>query len=200
MPEVTIEQSTFERLQQHARPLIDTTDSVIVRALDALDERGGSSARADQVLKLPPRNQPLGALAFGPNMSLPDVRHTRMLAASIDGEPVGANCNWANVLRLMLIRATEHFGHFEELRRRCAVNIVPGVKDDDGYSHLPRAGISYQGVNANAAANAIVTLAKDIGTALDVHFEWRDKDQAAHPGRRGRIHVPARSQAASHDA
>ena len=89
MPEVTIEQSTFERLQQHARPLIDTTDSVIVRALDALDERGGSSARADQVLKLPPRNQPLGALAFGPNMPLPDVRHTRMLAASIDGEPVG---------------------------------------------------------------------------------------------------------------
>ena len=26
MPEITIEQSTFERLQRHAEPLLDTTD------------------------------------------------------------------------------------------------------------------------------------------------------------------------------
>ena len=80
---------------------------------------------------------------------------------------------------------------------RCEhVNIVPHMKDDDGYRHLPQAGISYQGVNANAAANAMVALAKDIGATLDVDFEWRDKEQAAHPGKRGRIHVPARSQVA----
>ena len=182
MPEVAIEQSTFERLQQHARPLVDTPDSVIVRALDALDQ------------SVPTQERSVDVMAFGPNMPLPDVKHTRISAASINGRSVTAKANWNNMLRLMLIRAKEHYGHFEELRRRCAVNIVPRMKGDDGYRHLPEAGISYQGVNANAAANAIVALAKDIGATLDVDFEWRDKEQAAHPGKRGRIHVPARSQ------
>ena len=180
MPEIPIEKSTFERLQQHAKPLVDTPDSVIVRALDALDQ------------SIPTRERSVEAMTFGPSGPLPDVKHTRMLAASIDGRSVKSN--WNNVLRFMLIRAKDHYGDFEQLRRRCAVNIVPRAKGDDGYRHLPQAGLSYQGVNANAAANAIVALAKDIGAALDVDFEWRDKEQAAHPGRRGQIQVPARRQ------
>lgn len=76
------------------------------------------------------------------------------------------------------------------------MNIVPQAKDDDGYVHLPQAGLSYQGVNANVAANAMVALAKDIGVSLDVDFEWRDKEQAANPGRRARIQIPARWQEA----
>ena len=182
MPDIAIEQSTFERLQQHASPLVDTPDSVIARALDALDQSRRTQERG------------LDIMAIGPSVPLPDVKHTRMLAASIDGQSVKSN--WNNVLRLMLIRAKEHYGDFEHLRRRCAVNIVPRAKDDDGYVHLPQAGLSYQGVNANAAANAMVALAKDIGAALDVDFEWRDKEQAAHPGRRARIQIPARRQAA----
>ena len=180
MPEIAVEQSTFERLQQHARPLVDTPDSVIVRALDALDQLGS------------PQERSMEAMTFGPSGPVPDVKHTRMLAASIDGRSVRSN--WNNVLRHMLIRAKEHYGDFEQLRRRCAVNIVPQAKDDDGYVHLPQAGLSYQGVNANVAANAMVALAKDIGVSLDVDFEWRDKEQAANPGRRARIQIPARWQ------
>lgn len=86
-------------------------------------------------------------------------------------------------------------GDIDQLRDRCAVNVVPRVKDDDGDRHLPQAGISYQGVSANAAASAMVALADDLGIALDVDFQWRDQMQAAHPGRRARIHV-----AASHTA
>lgn len=184
MATVPIEQSTFERLQEHARPLVDTADSVIARALDALDEKERSNLASPAPTA--------GGMAFGPNNPLPDVKHTRMLAASLDGQAV-LTANWANVLRVMLVRAKEHYGDFEQLRRRCAVNIVPRAKDDDGYTYLPQAGLSYQGANANAAANAIVALAKDIGTSLDVDFEWRDKEQAAHPGRRARIQVPAPS-------
>ena len=186
MPQIAVEQSTFERLEQHARPFVDTPDSVIVRALDALDQSEPTLG--------PTQERSVEAMTFGPSGPLPDVKHTRMLAASIDGRPVKSN--WNNVLRHMLIRAKEHYGDFEQLRRRCAVNIVPRAKDDDGYRPLPEAGLSYQGVNANAAANAIVALAKDIGAALDVDFEWRDKEQAAHPGHRGRIQVPVRRQSA----
>lgn len=85
MPEIAVEQSTFERLQQHARPLVDTSDSVIVRALDALDQLGS------------PQERSMEAMTFGPSGPVPDVKHTRMLAASIDGRSVRSN--WNNVLR-----------------------------------------------------------------------------------------------------
>lgn len=185
MAEVTIEQSTFERLQRHAKPLVDTPNSVIVRALNALDEKETSGAAS--------QDPTAGIMEFSPKGPLPDVMHTRMLAASIDGQSVTAN--WNHVLRCLLLRAMERYGDIDQLRRRCAVNIVPGMKDDEGYRYLPQAGVSYQGVNANAAASAIVALANDLGIALDVNFQWRDKMQAAHRGRRARIRI-----AASHGA
>lgn len=187
MPDITITQSTLERLKEHAEPIEDTADSVILRALDALDRSGAASAA--------PQGSSDKVMMFGPNMQLPDVTHTRMLAASIDGRPI-AKANWARVLRHVLPLAMSHYGGFEQLRRRCPVNIVARVKEDDGYRHLPSAGISYQGTNANDAANAIVALAKDIGVTLDVDFEWRDKEQAAHRGRRAHIHLPAPSSVA----
>ena len=41
MPEITVTESTFERLQHHAKPFVDTPDMVISRALDVLDEIAG---------------------------------------------------------------------------------------------------------------------------------------------------------------
>lgn len=199
MTDIVIEQKTFERLQRHAKPLVDTPDSVIARALDALDQLKGSGATSPAQAS----GGGLGAapagergMVFGATEPLPDVGHTRLLAASIGGSSVKAN--WNNVLRAMLLRARRHYGDFDQLKRRCAVNIVPREKSDEGYRYLPQAGFSYQGVNANAAANAIVGLAKDIGVALVLDFEWREKEQAAYPGRRATIHVPAAS-AVPHD-
>lgn len=37
MTDITIEHTTFERLQRHAQPLVDSSDAVINRALDALE-------------------------------------------------------------------------------------------------------------------------------------------------------------------
>ena len=47
MPEIMIEQSTFERLQRHATPLVDNTDTIINRALDALEQRKGHTAQEE---------------------------------------------------------------------------------------------------------------------------------------------------------
>ena len=197
MADIVIEQKTFERLQRHAKPLVDTPDSVIARALDALDQLEGSGA-ASQAPTTGGGAATVGerGMALGTTEPLPDVGHTRLLAASIGGSSVKAN--WNNVLRAMLLRARRHYGDFDQLERRCAVNIVAHEKSDEGYRYLPQAGFSYQGVNANAAAGAIVSLAKDIGVALDLDFEWRNKEQAAYPGRRASIHVPA-ANAVPHD-
>ena len=38
-PQVNLERSTIERMKAHAEPLVDTYDTVINRALDALDAK-----------------------------------------------------------------------------------------------------------------------------------------------------------------
>ena len=40
MAEIKIEDATYERLQQHAKAFVDTPDTVINRALDALENQG----------------------------------------------------------------------------------------------------------------------------------------------------------------
>ena len=187
MPTVDIEQRTFERLQEHAEPFIDTPDAVINRALDAL-------ARATPHTELEHEPQTISAdwMSLNANDPLPDLTHTRMLAAAVDGSHVKAN--WNNVLRQVLVLAHKKVGNLDELGRRCSVNLVAGVKNDEGYRHVAEAGISFQGLNANAAANAVVALARDVGMALKLDFEWRRKPHAAHPGRRARLLVSGSPQ------
>ena len=43
MPNIAIEQATFERLQHHAKPFVDTPDTIIMRALNALGPRPGEA-------------------------------------------------------------------------------------------------------------------------------------------------------------
>ena len=179
---VDIERRTFERLQEHAKPFVDTPDAVINRALDALD-RATPHAEPD----LEPQTASSDWISLDANDPLPDLRHTRILAAAVDGNRVKAN--WNNVLRQVLVLALEVVGGLDELRCRCAVNLVSGVKEDEGYRYVAEADFSFQGVNANAAANAVVALAKDVGLTLELDFEWRPKPQAAYPGRRARLLV-----------
>ena len=67
------------------------------------------------------------------------------------------------------------------------------ARESDGEWHRLKDHLEATG---QMAANAMVALAKDIGVSLDVDFEWRDKEQAANPGRRARIQIPARWQEA----
>lgn len=186
MPQVVIEQSTFERLQSHAEPLVDTLDSVINVAVDALER-----AERSPTGRAPERPATLDSLvSLGASDPLPDLRHTRVLSAVVAGRPVRAN--WNNVLRHVLQYAADAGHSVDEVRRLCAVNLVSGEKEDEGYRYLAEAGISYQGLNANGAAAAVVALAKGVGMALELDWEWRQKAQALHPGRRARLRVPGR--------
>ena len=184
MPQITVEQVTFERLQSCAKPLVDTPDSVVNRALDALEG-----------LALKPDDRPAGTqrefvgAGVDPNQ-LPDLKHTKVLAASVDETPVRP-ANWNSLLRELLVRAIEHFESFDEVQQLCAINMVPVVKDDEGYKYLPEAQISYQGVPANVAATAVVALAQALGASLQVDFQWRRKDQAFRPGESARLQVPS---------
>lgn len=187
MPQITVAQITFERLQRHAKPLIVTPDSVVSRALNALE--GHSSSESDH-RPADPKHE-FNSEAIDPNQ-LPDLKHAKVLEASI-GDELVKPANWNSLLRELLVRAMKRFGDFGHVQQLCSINMVQGIKDDEGYKYLAEIEISFQGVPANAAANAAVTLAPALGVKLHVAFQWRRKEQAHRPGQRARLQLPSSS-------
>lgn len=179
MPDISIQQSTFERLQQHAKPLLDTVDSVIIRALDALDDPHAPVVNGGEY----ERSVGVGT----------DVTHTRVLEATIDGHPV-AKPNWNKVLDEVVRRAMNAYKDFDKVRLLCPVNMVKGRKDDEGYGYLADLDVSIQGQDANAACLAIARFAFALGLGIDIRFVWRQKVGAAFPGIRGRLKIDESKQ------
>jgi hypothetical protein len=180
MPDISLSQTAFERLQRYASPFVDTPEAVILRALDALEQTTGKPmseeiADGSSERGIDPR-------------ALPRLTHTKLLDAAIDGERL-AKPNWNSLLVEMLRRAMKRVRNFDELHRICPVNMVKGRKEDEGYGYLPEIDISVQGQDANGACRAVVTAAQALGMSLDISFMWRLKESAAYPGERGRIRV-----------
>jgi hypothetical protein len=65
--------------------------------------------------------------------------------------------------------------------------VQKGSKTDEGFQPLGNLGFSIQGVAANDAWKAVLHLARALGCAVEVEFEWRAKEDAQHPGCRGRL-------------
>ena len=180
MPDIAIEQSTLERLQRHARPLVDTTDMVVNRALDALENREDFSSPGDASSTAERNIDP---------MKLPNLTHTKVLDASLDGIRV-AKPNWNSLLERVLVRAMKQLADFDELRKLCPVNIVQGCKEDEGYRHITEINVSAQGMSANDACGALVIAVLSLRLELEVVFLWRTREGAAYPGERARLNVP----------
>jgi hypothetical protein len=179
MPQITVQDHTFERLQRYAKPFVDTPDMVINQALDALDQLADATSSKERSGENERRIDP---------RALPNLTHTKILGASIGGESI-AKANWNLLLDEILRRGMKRVGTFEKLRQLCPVNMVKGRKEDEGYGFLPDINISVQGQDSNAACRTVVTAAQGLGLALDVSFMWRPKEGAAHPGERARLQV-----------
>lgn len=180
MPDIPIEQSTFERLQRHAKPLVDTTDTVVNRALDALENHEG--------LASPEEDSSTAERKIDPR-KLPNLTHTKVLDASLDGNRV-AKPNWNSLLEKVLVHAMKQLADFDELRKLCPVNMVQGCKEDEGYRHLAEIDVSVQGMSANDACGALVIAAQSLRLELEIVFLWRTREGAAYPGERARLSVP----------
>lgn len=184
MAQITVQDLTYKRLQGHAEAFEDSPDSVINRALDALDQLArplpGDGRSTEVERRIDTR-------------ALPNLTHTKVLDASIEGEPV-AKANWNLLVDETLRLAMKRVGTFEKLRQLCPVNMVKGQKEDEGYRYLSEIDISVQGQDANAACRTVVTATQGLGMALDIAFMWRPREGAAHPGERARIRERARIQ------
>ncbi|ABS63234.1 hypothetical protein Plav_1615 [Parvibaculum lavamentivorans DS-1] len=178
--EIRISAATFQRLQQHAVPFVDTTpEAVINRALDALEGTRPSVASRTSA------PAPTMERRIDPR-ALPRLTHTKVLSAEIDGKFI-ERPNWNHLLDEILLIAAKRFRSFDELRSHCPANLVQGKKETDGFAYLQKIDLSVQRQDSNAACRTIVTLAERLGIALEISFIWRPKMDALYPGERGLI-------------
>jgi hypothetical protein len=75
------------------------------------------------------------------------------------------------------------------LKRLIIVNSVVGKKEDQGYRHIPEAGVSVQGQDAMGAWKAASHLLKSMHIAGEVVFVWHDNEKSAHPNQTGKLSV-----------
>lgn len=177
MLNLEIKQSTFKRLQQHAKPLVDTTDSVVNRALDALDHNNR--------IATPAVDSSIDERQIDPKR-LPDLTHTKVLDALLGGERIDKP-NWNYLVDQILILAMKQFQNINELRKTCAVNMVQGRKKNEGFRYVSEIDVSVQGIPANEACRALVIAAQRLNLELEITFIWRSKEGAAYPGERARL-------------
>jgi hypothetical protein len=119
-------------------------------------------------------------------MALPDITHTKLVKAMFGGEEL-PNPKWNELMRRAHEIAFESCGRsYEKLRLLTTANIVKGEKTDDGYKPLGRS-FSLQAVAANDALRIVLGIARKLSLPVEVIFDWRVKEGAAHPGETGRV-------------
>ncbi len=184
MRTVTIEISelTFQRLQNLAVPLVDTPDTVISRALDALEVQTKNGTQGS----VAPATGTVGPLEIHPS-NPPDLTHTRVSQASVAGRSVKPG--WNPLVTEMVLMARNRGLDVGKIKSISGLNVVQGERSDKGFRFVRAAGLSVQYQDANGAFRAVVGLARELGVGFEVELQWRDKEGAAHRGKLGRCRV-----------
>ena len=171
MTDRQISDQTFERLKANAEPLVDTIDSVINRALDALEALGPKPAIS--------RGSPRQVDPSAP----PNLAHTTVRSIELCGRILQPNETFWNTLLIAALREAAKRGHPPEaLKGLLIANAVVGRKEDEGYRYFKDLGLSIQGQDSNAAWRATYHLAHTLDLPVKVTFSWRDTPKAAFPG------------------
>lgn len=172
---VSLSDSTFSKLQQLAKPFVDTPETVIAALADAeIARRDGNSA----------------VQRGAPDALDPDrhdsLTHSRLISAAVNGEELHRP-KWNSLLDRIHELGRKQLGSFEALRKATNARLRDGRYEDDGYHYLPGVGLSLQGVDANAAWDHALGLARQLRVPIEVRFEWRARDDAARPGQQATL-------------
>lgn len=203
-PVIRISDIIYKRLQEIATPFSDTPATVIERLLDSHDahentthdlheshesgfhdshehphELESAAQHATHEPKLEPNILCLDA------DSPDDLRFTRVLRAHFGDEEISPP-KWTQLIAVAHRLAMEGLG-FDTLNTITESNIVKGKLQDRGYRYLPEVEISLQGQSAFQSWQSALNLAKILSVSIEVLVEWHQKDEAAHPGEKGKL-------------
>jgi hypothetical protein len=177
---VSISQETFTRLQAHAVPLVDSIESVINKALDALESVAKDTAATSSVRAFNPDAPPSLSFTTVRSVVFEGVRH------------VPSETYWNSILTAAIREAAKRGMNGQQISALLIVNNVAGKKEDGGYKYVQEAGISVQGQDANAAWKAAYHLATALNLSIEVSFAWQHNPKAAYPGQSGTFSVKAK--------
>jgi hypothetical protein len=177
---IPIFREDFARLQAIATPLVDTTAEVVRRLLDAY-ENSLSEREESPNLARESHHYLVGV------HPVPSLRHAKLMASQFNGkQPVLRN--WNSLVRQALIQTYKAVGkNVSELRLASGANIVEGKKADEGYRLVSAHDFSFQGASSDDALKIIMRCARELGVGFKAEFVWREKPEAAFPGKKGCI-------------
>jgi hypothetical protein len=190
MTTLEIPESLYKRLQKHAIPLEDTHTTVLERILndyelrqsaeDKQQEKTPEERLLDQIFKESPQR-------FNPDAP-PDLRHADVRVARFAGRTA---FGWNKLVHEAHLEVMSKLGSIEALRNVTKSNFMIGRASSEdtkrGYRHVPGINISIQNVDASHAWSNTLRLARHLRVEVEVEFEWKQKADAAHPGRKGRL-------------
>ena len=180
MPKIEISEATFKRLQQKARPLIDSTDDVINFALDTLESRGNSN------ITNVTNDDDIG---FEVDINdLPDFKYTKVLNAKINGIGVVPNF-WNNVLQSIIKVLLRQGETLDALNMNGDMGIIKGKVLEGGYKYIPNFDFSMPPKDANKVVGSIVKLAVKYQVKLNIQFLWRSNKESAYPGKVSHLRI-----------
>jgi hypothetical protein len=171
---------TIARLEKHAKPFVDTVDTVINRILDAYEAGREDTDDADVVTG--------GTIKDYDPSSPPNLTHTKVLSIQFNSNKLPReDTNWNSLLNEAIRVARKHAKSDDELRRVVLANFIVGKKEDEGYRYLADINLSVQGQDANSAWKATFNIARLLQLPFEIVFAWRLKAEASHPGVTGRF-------------
>lgn len=175
-PTIILSDIADAKLKLLAEPFKDTRESLIEGLIDAeLDRKGISPNGSGRT-----RTANDHALRLNPD-SHENLAHARLISAVVDGRPV-LRAKWNSMLEYLHVLGRKRMGSFEKLDGVSRARLRKGRYEQDGYKYLHEADLSIQGVDANLAWDRSLGLARALGVPIEVKFEWRQKEGAAHPG------------------
>ena len=179
---IKIEQATFRRLGQHAETF-ESEDTLINRVLDEFEIR-------QKPKTIPRKPEPTSEeeYEFTSEEELPDLTHTRVISASIDGVYI-PKPRWRYLLNYALILVGKEVCAPNQIGTIFSLNIKTGCKTDTGYAYLRDINISVQAADSNKTCRTLIKATRRLGVKVDIQFQWHAKYGAERPGKFGRIKI-----------
>jgi hypothetical protein len=185
MPVIRIPDPVFERLQQIAKPFVDTPATVIERLLDFYEGHPSQSKGGPSISQRAP-NADTAVTSLDP-YDPPGLRFTRVIGAEVAGEKAS---NWNELVQVAHRQAHAKSKDIDALRSTTLSKIVIGRKNDSGFHYISDLNLSIQNVDADKAWKNTFHLAKRFNLSITVDVEWPNKDGAEMPGKKGRLTWP----------
>jgi hypothetical protein len=166
----------FARLQAHGVAFIDTPETVIARALDAL-EAGREMPSNSGPRDFNPAAPPNLAFTTPKRITLRDVTFKK------------GDTYWNTLMFACVKEAAKEGLSPDQIGRLMVVPHVVGKKADNGYVFIQEAGVSVQGQASNGAWKQAHHIAANLKLPVTVEFTWQNNEKAAMPNVTGTFEV-----------